>query len=300
MDTGINSQRRLNRAGPSLALIYPWFCVNGEYEMKHVSATLAIALLLTGCGGGVKNTELVKVTPSAFTAKSVEGAGGQPGELYLNGVISSADKQQVKVTQEVGKSYPAREIKVDKSNFTALAQVEELVEQELYLTSKGTYINIGCSEESDLIKEIKTDHKVKEEKEESLKTNKRVAEIVAICGKVESHPKGIFVVAQKIILKDAVIRETSDKREIYLYADKLELIGEKNEISSLGTTKDESHLLHGPTINIQVKTEISKEGKLSIISKGADFPEPKKTEAEAQNNSATVNTKLPMRFDQHL
>lgn len=194
----------------------------------------------------------VKVdTKSEDVLKSLK-AGGQPGEIALNGVVLNSDgtlDKRISIEQSVGTSS-------EKTELSACSLPKfnpDLKRKEDYKPSKfDTYLNVGCDLKDDLRIEGMNESKNKPNEAGIIDTFGAVASMVDkifICGKVEVNESVAILNANEIYLENAEISMSMPMGMFSVTSDILFIDGE-NLISTKGASDSAAFLLSAPSIKL--------------------------------------------------
>ncbi|WP_409480045.1 hypothetical protein [Pseudobdellovibrio sp. HCB154] len=215
----------------------------------------------------LENDQLVANTLGMLTA------GGQPGTITLNGVVSTdADKldSRITVSQQAGLNQSGSATAMAKNvlvvNSLKTEELDKLKTDIKTLEDKRTYINLGCElAESEIAGLTETSAITSP----TVIMKKAEASRVFICGDVNMTKEVILEIsASDIMLKDASISSLNKIGSITLKSKTLVLIG-KNKIATLGENSS-GLVLSAPAIDLTVTNEIYGDGTLALESKGGN------------------------------
>ncbi len=200
-------------------------------------------------------------------------AGGQPGEIVLNGAVVKSDGtviELITMEQTVGASAEKTEIypsKIPKLN-------AELKRKDDYKPTKfETFLNVGCDLKGDSRVEGMTESKNKPNEFGITDTFGAVASMVDkifICGKVETYEAVVVLNANEVIMDGAELSMKMTVGLISITADVLSVEG-KNTILTAGASDSSASLISAPSIKLSIFEKVNGNGDLKLKSTGGNY-----------------------------
>lgn len=245
--------------------------------MKSINKVilLSVSIGLSACN--VKKTEYtppdIKVdTKYEDILKSLK-AGGQPGEISLNGVVLNSDgtlDKRITIEQTVGSSAEKTELSASSMpKFNA-----DLKRKDNYKPSKyETYLNVGCDLKDDSRISGMTESKNKPNEAGITDTFGAVASMVDkifICGKVEVNETVTVLNANEVYLDNVELSMSMPIGLFSITSDVLSIEG-KNLISTKGVSDSTASLLPAPSIKLSIFEQVVGVGQLKLKSAGGDY-----------------------------
>lgn len=240
---------------------------------------ICISVGLSSCG--VKNTEYVppdiKVDQKYQDLLQSLKAGGQPGEIGINGAAVNVDgtlDQRISVEQTAGES--SEKTKISEKNLPKFNS--DLKRKDDYKPTKfEKYLNVGC--------DLKDDSRITGMVELKNKPNEfgvtdtfgaaaSMVDKIFICGKVEVNETVTVLNANEVILDNAELLMWKPLGSITIITDMLSVEG-KNLVSTKGISDSTASLLPAPSIFLNVFEKLVGAGSLKIHSAGGNYVEKK-------------------------
>lgn len=240
---------------------------------------ICISAGLSSCG--INKTEYVppdiKVDQKYQDLLQSLKAGGQPGEITINGAAVNIDgtlDQRISVEQTAGES--TEKTKISEKNLPKFNS--DLKRKDDYKPTKfEKYLNVGC--------DLKDDSRIAGMVELKNKPNEfgltdtfgaaaSMVDKIFICGKVEVNETVTILNANEVILDNAELSMWKPLGSITIITDVLSVEG-KNLVSTKGISDSTASLLPAPSIFLNVFEKLVGAGSLKIQSAGGNYVEKK-------------------------
>lgn len=245
-------------------------------SLKKVSLICA-CLGLASCG--VKKTEYappdIKVDQRLHDILDSLKAGGQPGEIIINGVAVNSDgnlDQRISIEQLVGQS--KEKTVISAANLPKFSS--DLKRKDDYIPTKfETYLNVGCDHKDDSRVEGLTETKNKPNEFGIIDTFGAAASMVDkvfVCGTVDVNESFAILNANEIYFAHVQMKTTMPLGVISISTDSLILEG-KNSILTTGASNSTASFLSAPAIKLNIFEKLAGNGSLILKSVGGNYIE---------------------------
>ena len=249
---------------------------------ENMRAFRKIILMTVSIGLSACNAKNAEYTPPDIKVdqkyedilKSLK-AGGQPGEITLNGAAVKSDgtpANRISIEQSVGAS--AVKTEISKTSFPKLNA--DLKRKDDYKPSRfETYLNVGCDLKDDSRIDGMTESKNKPNEFGITDTFGAVASMVDkifVCGKIEVTETVAVLNANEVVMNNAELHMTMPIGSISITSDVLSIEG-NNSIFTKGVSDSTASLLSAPSIKLSIFENLIGNGELKLKSAGGDYVE---------------------------